>query len=273
MASRDCVFCSRLAAHDDVDSLILHRAEHAFVIMNRYPYNTGHVMMVPDEHVASPEQADEHGLQTMASLLPPALRALRRVLGCHGFNVGFNVGADAGAGVADHLHQHVVPRWQGDANFMPILAETMVLPEVLPVTYAKIRAELRRELLGTDRVTCVAVDPNANGVLAVETADGWRLPVATGKPGEPLWRSATRLLTDLTGGEAMVVGAAVSPAPDVDADADASGLVLSVAKSLASNGTAGSTTRWLAREEISVLGPDAGMAADFGPAAEGDAAQ
>src|SRR5690606_12213301 len=120
---------------------IVHRGESAFLIMNLFPYNTGHLMIVPNEHVASPEAASEAAIQGMAALLPPTLRALRRVLTCDGFNVGFNIGDVAGAGVAGHLHQHIVPRWKGDANFMPILASTMVLPELIPVTYAKVRAE------------------------------------------------------------------------------------------------------------------------------------
>ena len=137
-----CIFCNRLAEKDDVQSLILHRGERAFVIMNLYPYNTGHLMIVPNAHVASPEDADPEVMREMAALRGPVLRALRRALSPDGFNLGLNVGAPAGAGVADHLHEHVVPRWQGDANFMPILASTMVMPELIPVTYAKLRAEL-----------------------------------------------------------------------------------------------------------------------------------
>src|SRR5687768_14347984 len=106
-----CVFCNRLAAADDLPSLIVHRAARAFVILNLFPYNTGHLMLVPNVHVASPEETPAATLADLALILQPTLRALRRALGCHGFNVGFNVGAVAGAGVADHLHQHVVPRW------------------------------------------------------------------------------------------------------------------------------------------------------------------
>ncbi|MGH2614261.1 MAG: HIT family protein, partial [Thermomicrobiales bacterium] len=123
-----CIFCNRLTENDDVRTLILHRADRAFVIMNLYPYNTGHVMIVPNAHVASPEDADPELLAQMAALRGPVLRTLRRALSPEGFNLGLNVGAVAGAGVTGHLHEHVVPRWQGDANFMPILASTMVLP-------------------------------------------------------------------------------------------------------------------------------------------------
>ena len=129
-----CLFCNRRAGGDDVRALVLHRGERAFVIMNLFPYNTGHLMLVPNGHVASPEAAEPAALTELATLLPPALRALRRVLGCDGFNVGLNVGAVAGAGVADHLHQHVVPRWPGDQNFMPIIGRTKTLPELLADT-------------------------------------------------------------------------------------------------------------------------------------------
>ena len=141
-----CIFCNRLSADDDVRSLILHRGPRAFVIMNLFPYNTGHTMLIPNEHVASPEDADPESLTELATILPPLLRASRRALACHGFNTGLNVGSIAGAGVADHMHQHLVPRWNGDANFMPIIASTIVIPELIPVTYAKLRAELAREL-------------------------------------------------------------------------------------------------------------------------------
>ena len=141
-----CLFCNRLAEKDDVRSLILYRGDSAFVIMNRYPYNTGHVMIVPNTHVSSPEDADSEVMSEMAGLRKPVLRAIRRTLSPEGFNLGLNIGTTAGAGIADHLHEHVVPRWHGDANFMPILASTMVMPELIPVTYAKLRAELDREL-------------------------------------------------------------------------------------------------------------------------------
>jgi ATP adenylyltransferase len=189
-----CLFCNRLAADDDVQSLILHRDELAFIIMNLFPYNTGHVMIVPNDHVASPEAADEATLASMGALLKPTLRALRRVLNADGFNAGMNVGTVAGAGVADHLHQHLVPRWQGDANFMPILAATMVLPELIPVTYAKLRAEFAREFSGLADsptvVTLVVLTEDRSNVL-LDVAEGTStLPTATAGPGQALWRAA-----------------------------------------------------------------------------------
>lgn len=189
-----CVFCNRLASADDAASLILHREADAFVIMNLFPYNTAHVMIVPTAHVSSPESAPEQALARLGTLLQPVTRALRRVLTCDGFNVGFNVGAVAGAGVAEHLHQHVVPRWTGDANFMPILAGTMVLPELIPVSYAKVRAELRREILPASaprRDDVLVVATSVGGDLLLRSSeDGARLPRFRAAADQPLWRAA-----------------------------------------------------------------------------------
>lgn len=184
-----CIFCNRLGEEDDVRSLILHRGERAFVIMNLYPYNTGHVMIVPNAHVASPEDADSAVMREMVELRGPVLRALRRALSPEGFNLGLNVGAPAGAGVADHLHEHVVPRWQGDANFMPILASTMVMPELIPVTYAKLRAELAAEVAPGDGVTDLLIVDDRKRALV----DGsGRLPEVGHHGDEPIWRAAIR---------------------------------------------------------------------------------
>ena len=248
-----CVFCQRLAADDDVRSLILRRGVRTFAIMNLFPYNIGHLMLVPTQHVASPEEADLEALREMAGALPSTLRALRRVLGCNGFNVGFNVGADAGAGVADHLHQHVVPRWEGDANFMPILAATMVLPELIPVTYAKIRAELGREATGTNRVACVAFDADRR-VLAERRDDGWRLPVAVADVDEPLWRAARRRIASLSQATVNVLGWAGTA---YTADNEALALTLEVESDPTGRDAPSADLRWTATDEASLLGEDA----------------
>ena len=187
-----CIFCNRLAAHDDVRSLILHRADHAFVIMNLFPYNTGHVMLVPNQHASDPEELDRATLSEIGVLLPLLTRNLRRVFACAGFNVGLNIGAVAGAGVAEHLHQHVVPRWQGDTNFMPILASTMAIPELIPATYAKIRAELHRDIAASDHTAVVLLHPGERSVL---TRDG-SLPRIALDPDIPVWQIAVRALPD-----------------------------------------------------------------------------
>jgi ATP adenylyltransferase len=198
-----CIFCNRLAEQDDVRSLILHRGERAFVIMNLYPYNTGHLMIVPNAHVASPEDAEPGVMWEMAELRRPVLRTLRRALSPDGFNLGLNVGAPAGAGVADHLHEHVVPRWQGDANFMPILAATMVMPELIPVTYAKIRAELAAELAFASQVTAlVIVDDRAR--ILVDSAG--RLPEIVPREGEAIWAAAIRDARERDADDAELLG-------------------------------------------------------------------
>jgi ATP adenylyltransferase len=184
-----CIFCLRLAANDDARTLILYRGERIFVIMNLFPYNTGHVMIVPNQHIASPEDADAGVLAEMATVRPPLLRALRRALSAEGFNVGMNVGAVAGAGVVDHFHEHVVPRWQGDANFMPILAATMVIPELIPVTYAKLRAEVARELSGASDAVMVVLARDGSGALT--RADG-TLPTVSASSGEAIWQAVRR---------------------------------------------------------------------------------
>jgi ATP adenylyltransferase len=172
-----CIFCNRLHRAEDMESLILYRDAHSFVIMNLYPYNTGHIMLVPNQHASDPVDLSPEVLAEMGMSLPVLTQALRRAFGCQGFNVGLNVGAIAGAGVEAHLHQHIVPRWQGDANFMPILASTMTIPELIPVTYAKIRAELTREITGARSARFVLLDEGMEQALLL----GGTIPVV--EPG------------------------------------------------------------------------------------------
>lgn len=141
-----CIFCDKANSSDGEADLVLWRGETVFIMMNLFPYTTGHLMIVPTAHVPSPEAADPETMATIGRLVGPTMRALRRVLGCHGFNTGMNTGASAGAGIADHLHMHVVPRWGGDANFMPIIGDVTVMPEALPDTYRRLRPELEAEL-------------------------------------------------------------------------------------------------------------------------------
>jgi ATP adenylyltransferase len=198
-----CIFCNRLQEDDDARTLILHRGDRTFVIMNLYPYNTGHVMIVPREHVATPETSDPVAMAEMAALRGPVLRALRRALSCDGFNLGLNVGAVAGAGVTEHLHEHVVPRWLGDANFMPILASTMVMPELIPVTYAKLRSEIERELGGEASVTSLVIEPGSRSILVEESGN---LPQITAAANEPLWRAALRDARERGVGDVELIG-------------------------------------------------------------------
>ena len=132
-AGPQCPFC-RSPGRDDASGLIVARGGHCFVVMNLYPYNTGHLMVCPYRHVALyPDLTDDETVE-LARLTQRAMRVLGAISGCHGFNLGMNQGAVAGAGIAAHLHQHVVPRWSGDANFLPIIARTKALPELLADT-------------------------------------------------------------------------------------------------------------------------------------------
>jgi ATP adenylyltransferase len=136
------LFEALVAENDDEANLILLRGEQCFVIMNLFPYNTGHLMIVPYRKVADPADLSPAEWREMTELLARMTVLLRQVLRPDGFNIGMNVGAAAGAGIPDHLHLHIVPRWVGDTNFMPVLSATKVLPELLPETYARLRQAL-----------------------------------------------------------------------------------------------------------------------------------
>ena len=133
--SAGCVFCEKIAQEDDRANFILYRGETCFVILNIYPYNNGHLMVVPYAHVPSIEDLPAPALAELGLLTQRALRVLRTALRPTGFNIGINQGSPAGAGVADHVHQHVVPRWVGDTNFMPVVGDTRVLPQSLESSY------------------------------------------------------------------------------------------------------------------------------------------
>lgn len=210
----NCIFCTKQAADSDTENLILYRGEHAFVIMNLYPYNTGHVMLVPYQHIADLDELDPARTAAIFELLPWITSAQRWVLRCQGFNIGLNVGSTAGAGIADHLHVHVVPRWEGDANFMPLLANTMVLPEMIPVTYAKLRAEIELSALArgaNDRAVpqagAVVVLPETGKIALRRAADGSMvLPKGHIEEGEAAYQTAIREVDEEMGLRAQVVG-------------------------------------------------------------------
>ena len=125
-----CPFC-RVQTQDDATALVVARGERAFVVLNLYPYNSGHLLVCPYRHVADYVALDDDETAEVTALTRTAIRALTHAYQPHGFNLGMNQGAVAGAGIAAHLHQHVVPRWSGDANFLPIVARTRALPELL----------------------------------------------------------------------------------------------------------------------------------------------
>jgi ATP adenylyltransferase len=134
-AGSGCPFC-RLPGLPDTDALIVHRGEAAYAVLNLYPYNPGHLMVVPYRHVADYTELTPAETAEVATFTQRAMTVIRSVSAPHGFNIGMNMGHVAGAGIAAHLHQHVVPRWGGDANFMPIIGHTKVLPELLGDTRA-----------------------------------------------------------------------------------------------------------------------------------------
>ncbi len=129
----DCPFCAAPRLSDE-EALIVHRGEHAFVLLNLYPYNSGHLLACPYRHVSLLDEATDDEAIEITRLARTAMRVLREVSHPDGFNLGINQGAVAGAGIAAHLHQHVVPRWNGDANFFPIIAQTKALPYLLGQT-------------------------------------------------------------------------------------------------------------------------------------------
>lgn len=140
--SSHCLFCAALSADDDRASLILCRRPRAFLILNAFPYAPGHLMAALNRHVGLLEEASPEELVETMTLVQSAIRALTAGYRPDGFNVGINQGRVAGAGVEDHVHVHVVPRWNGDTNFMPVLGDVRVLPEALTATYDRLRPML-----------------------------------------------------------------------------------------------------------------------------------
>jgi ATP adenylyltransferase len=136
-----CLFCSQLAAGaaHDPENYILHRASQCFVMLNAFPYNNGHLMVVPYQHEAQLERLPPEVLAELMQITARCTHLLGEAFRADGFNIGLNLGRVAGAGITEHLHVHIVPRWNGDTNFMPVLGQTKVMPEYLKETYAKLR--------------------------------------------------------------------------------------------------------------------------------------
>ena len=135
-----CVFCeiAKGGTKKDSENLVVHRGTGAFVVMNRYPYNSGHLLVTPSDHVGELGKLSKEVSLELHGLLEGALETLKRVMSPQGFNIGMNLGAVAGAGIQDHLHWHIVPRWQGDTNFMPVLGDSKVISEHLVETHAQL---------------------------------------------------------------------------------------------------------------------------------------
>jgi ATP adenylyltransferase len=134
-----CIFCEMATAHRDEEYLIVFRGEHNFVVLNRFPYTSGHLMVVPYRHVPDLSGLDDRAASELMALTRASERHLRAVYRPDGLNIGMNIGESAGAGIAGHIHMHVLPRWTGDANFMTTVAQTRVLPEELTVTYRRLK--------------------------------------------------------------------------------------------------------------------------------------
>jgi ATP adenylyltransferase len=141
-APGDCLFCGLLQSNDDEKSLIVHRAKYCFVMLNAFPYTSGHTMIVPYEHVDELAKLSQSAATEMMALTQRLEAVLRELYRPDGLNLGMNLGKAAGAGVAGHIHMHILPRWFGDVNFMSSVGETRVLPEDLPTTYNRIRGKL-----------------------------------------------------------------------------------------------------------------------------------
>ena len=135
-----CVFCELPKAGCDRKNLIVHRGERCFVVLNKYPYNNGHLMVVPSRHLPDLSALTPEESQEIFALMQKSVDVLKRAYGPEGYNLGMNLGAAAGAGVRDHVHMHIVPRWNGDTNFMPVLAEVKSMPQHLDASYTQLSA-------------------------------------------------------------------------------------------------------------------------------------
>ena len=136
--SDECIFCSLPKANEDTNNYILHRGQSAFIIMNIFPYNSAHIMVSPFRHIGCLTVQNAEEIKEMNDLTYRSIEIFRAVINPEGFNVGYNIGKAAGAGYDEHIHCHIVPRWTGDTNFMPVLGETKVHPEHLKTTYNKL---------------------------------------------------------------------------------------------------------------------------------------
>ena len=136
---QECIFCAKPEAGDDEANLIVHRGDRCFVILNLFPYTNGHLMIAPYEHVGAIQAIEPETTAEMVALSQKAITVLEDAYSPHGFNVGFNQGRVAGAGVEHHIHLHVVPRWGGDTNFMPVIADTRVMPQTLEQSYEALK--------------------------------------------------------------------------------------------------------------------------------------
>lgn len=137
-----CFLCAAFEEADDDKAFVLWKSEHTFCIMNRFPYNNGHLMITPNRHVGDAEELTTEEMTAIMSDTIRAQKVLSKVMHPHGFNWGLNIGREAGAGLVDHIHMHIVPRWSGDTNFMPVFADVKIIPQALEDLYAKLKKEV-----------------------------------------------------------------------------------------------------------------------------------
>ncbi len=138
---KGCIFCDKYSQNDDALNYILYRGDKNFVIMNSYPYNPGHLMIAPYQHTGNLEELADEELHEHFKIISRSIQLLKKVFNPDGFNIGMNIGRIAGAGIADHFHTHIVPRWSGDTNFMPVVADTKVVNEAIGETYQKLKGK------------------------------------------------------------------------------------------------------------------------------------
>ncbi|WP_028950059.1 HIT family protein [Sulfurihydrogenibium subterraneum] len=141
--SDECFLCRAFKENDDEKNLVLYRGKNAFVIMNLFPYNAGHLMVCPNDHIGDFTQIDKETMCEISLLTQKMVKLLKKVLNPDGFNIGYNIGRSAGAGLETHIHNHIVPRWNGDTNFMPVLGEVRVISQDLKEIYYKLKEGLK----------------------------------------------------------------------------------------------------------------------------------
>ncbi len=147
----ECIFCKFPDEEDDEKNLILYRGKYAFVIMNNYPYNPGHVMVAPYRHVGEIEDLSEEEWEDVHTLTTLMVRAIKRAMNPQGFNIGLNIGGVAGAGIEGHLHVHIVPRWNGDTNFMPVISDTKVIVQGIRENYKELKREIEKLISSSEQ--------------------------------------------------------------------------------------------------------------------------
>jgi ATP adenylyltransferase len=146
----DCILCRYQDEGHDAENLIVHRGAHSYVMLNRYPYNNGHIMLVPYLHAGSLNELPPEVLQDLTALTQICERVLKAAYNCDGINIGINLGRAAGAGIAEHLHIHMVPRWSGDCNFMSVIGGKRVIPEAFEKSWQRLREEFARQVPAGD---------------------------------------------------------------------------------------------------------------------------